>query len=391
MSDVARLAGVKGADPPPPPEAMLPVPGAPRESEQLGRLMRNPPRPVTLPANQPSQFYRGGTQIAALRGAPNETAGCGPEDWVASTTTRFGEPEIGLSLLPGGRTLRAEIEADPTGWLGQAHVERFGTSTALLVKLLDAGQRLPVHYHPSDGFARAHLHSPFGKTEAWIVVGTSEPDPTVYAGFRDGVSAQTADQWVFTQDSEAMLGALNPLSVTVGDTVVIPAGLPHAIGPGVFVVELQQPTDLSITMEWKEFLASPEDAHLGIGFATALQCLDRSPWSPERLRPLLRVTAGIDSPRVDLLGADATGFFRAERLSPRPTMTLDPGFSVLVVLAGNGSLRSAGDSELALHKGSTVVVPHCAGTTTLAGELTAIRARPPDPAVADPSLLGEVR
>lgn len=171
------------------------------------------------------------------------------------------------------------------------------------------------------------------------------------------------------------------LRVAAGDTIVIPAGLPHAVGRGVFVVELQQPTDLSITMEWKDFLASQEDAHLGIGFGTALQCLDRSPWSVERLQPLFRVTAGIDSPQVDLLGAEATGFFRADRISPQPTVALDPGFAVLLVLSGSGSLHSAGGFELALRRGSAVVVPHCAGTTTLVGNITAIRARPPDPFV----------
>ena len=75
---------------------------------------------------------------------------------------------------------------DPENWLGATHVATFGADTALLVKLLDAGQRLPVHCHPSNEFAAAHLDSRYGKTEAWIVVGTTGADPTVHIGFTRG-------------------------------------------------------------------------------------------------------------------------------------------------------------------------------------------------------------
>jgi mannose-6-phosphate isomerase len=97
-------------------------------------------QPIVLPANQPRQFYRGGAAIAELRGT---AAGSdfGPEDWVASTTTRFGKETDGLSTLPDGRYLRDVVLADPETWLGREHVAAFGSSTALLVKLLDAGQR----------------------------------------------------------------------------------------------------------------------------------------------------------------------------------------------------------------------------------------------------------
>ena len=67
---------------------------------------------------------------------------------MGSTTTIFGEDERGLTLLADGRTLRDAIAADPEGFLGAAHVRRYGPDPALLVKLLDAGERLPVHCHP---------------------------------------------------------------------------------------------------------------------------------------------------------------------------------------------------------------------------------------------------
>lgn len=332
--------------------------------------------PLALPANQPQQFYRGGSAIADLRGGGDDRD-YGPEDWVASTTTRFGQQEAGLSHLPDGRLLRSAVADDPVAWLGQRHVEVFGESTALLVKLLDAGQRLPVHCHPSDTFAQQHLGSRFGKTEAWIVVGTSGSDPVVHAGFREDVDEDVVRHWVSTQDSSAMLGSLNRIRVRPGDTVHIPAGTPHAIGAGVFVVELQQPTDFSITLEWEGFLADAEAAFLGMDQESALRTVNRGGFDERALRSLISETGDRDEPRVPLLSHQADEFFRAERLHPAGGgLDLDPSFGVLVVLDGSGNLRHD-NGALPLHRGNTVVVPHSAGQCHLEGELTAVLCRPP--------------
>ncbi|AGT82249.1 class I mannose-6-phosphate isomerase [Amycolatopsis mediterranei] len=336
--------------------------------------------PIRLPANQPPQFYRGGDAIAALRGASPDKK-FGPEDWVASATTMFGQETNGLTRLPGGAWLRDAVEANANGWLGAKHVEALGTSTGLLVKLLDAGQRLPVHFHPDDTFAKRHFDSHFGKTEAWIVVGTYGDDPRVYPGFKETLSKATVSEWTREQDVPSMLGALNSIPVSAGDTVYIPAGLPHAIGEGVFVVELQQPTDFSLTIEWRDFLASPEKGHLGLGFDTAIEALDTSDWDAERLDTIIKRTAGDSSSTVDLLAGGSERFFRAEQLrtDELTTLSLDPSFAVLVVLDGEGTLRTEHGGEHALAKGDTYVVPFDAGQTELSGTATVIRCRPPAP------------
>ncbi|HEU5470071.1 MAG TPA: class I mannose-6-phosphate isomerase [Actinophytocola sp.] len=326
--------------------------------------------PVRLAANQPPRFYRGGAEIATLRGgAPAEY---GPEDWVASCTTLFGEPLAGLSALPDGRWLRDAVRADPVSWLGPDR----GDEPALLVKLLDAGQRLPVHCHPSDEWAKAHLGSRYGKTEAWIVVGTTTPDPTVHIGFREDASADAVAEWVRRQDTPGMLDALNALPVRAGDTVFVPAGLPHAIGAGVFIVELQQPTDLSVMLEWTGFLDSADGGHLGVGYETALGCVDRSGWAAERVAGLIRHPAG-DGPVVELFGPAVDPFFRAQRIDARSGVRCEPGFAVLVVLSGAAELTTEDGERMALRKGDTVVVPHAAGSTAIVGDLVAIRCLPP--------------
>jgi mannose-6-phosphate isomerase len=325
-------------------------------------------RPVRLPANQPDRFYRGGAAIAALRGdAPREF---GPEDWVASCTTLHGAADLGLSVLPDGRVLRDAVAEHAGSWLGDAHVTRFGTDPALLVKLLDAGQRLPVHCHPSDAFATTHFGSRYGKTEAWVVVGTTGPDSTVHIGFADDVAEGTVADWVARQDSAAMLGALNRVTVAPGDTVVMPAGVPHAIGAGVFIVELQQPTDLSVTLEWQGFLDDEAGGHLGIGFETALRCVDRAGWR-DRLGELLRHEADA----VDLFGGATAGFFGAERV--RAGASLSASFAVLVALSGAGVLHTANAGDVPVRRGDTFVVPFAAGAATVSGDLRAVRCLPP--------------
>ncbi|WP_328607103.1 class I mannose-6-phosphate isomerase [Amycolatopsis sp. NBC_00345] len=335
--------------------------------------------PIRLPANQPPQFYRGGDAIAALRGVGSETK-FGPEDWVGSVTTMFGQDTTGLTRLPSGVWLRDAVRENAAAWLGAKHVASLGDSTGLLVKLLDAGQRLPVHFHPSDAFAQQHFDSHFGKTEAWIVVGTYGDDPRVYPGFKETVDKATVAEWTREQDAPSMLGALNSVGVQAGDTVYIPSGLPHAIGEGVFVVELQQPTDFSLTLEWRDFLASPEKGHLGIGFDTAIETLDTSGWDEERLKSIVKHTAADTSSTVDLLAAGSDAFFRADRLQVTGApVALDPSFAVLVVLDGEGTLRTEDGGEHPLAKGDTYVVPYDSGQAEVTGNLTVIRCRPPLP------------
>jgi mannose-6-phosphate isomerase len=336
-------------------------------------------QPVVLPANQPRQFYRGGAAIAALRGVP-PVSEYGPEDWIGSTTPRFGQTTDGLSTLPDGRLLRDAVTAEPEAWLGPDHVATYGTSTALLVKLLDPDQRLPVHCHPSNAFAQQHFGSHFGKTEAWVVIGTGSGDPRVHIGFREPVDRYTLADWVRDQNHDALLGALNSTTVTPGDAIFIPAGLPHAIGAGVFIVELQQPTDLSVTLEWDGFLADAKAGSLGAGFDVALGCVDREGWGDGRWESLVHRTARRDDAVVDLFGPEASQFFRADRLQPKSNggaVDLDPSFAVLVVLDGEATLRTEHGGSLTLRRGETAVVPHAAGMSTVDGDTTVVRCRPP--------------
>jgi mannose-6-phosphate isomerase len=337
-------------------------------------------KPIRLAANRFPRFYRGGSAIDELRGtAPDAGGAFLPEDWVGSTTTAFGSDVDGLTRLEDGRTLREAVAADPEGLLGPEHAEAHGADPALLVKLLHAGERLPVHCHPDRDFARRHLDCPWGKTEAWVIAGTEGPDPVVHLGFREPMDPRRLAELVDTQQVEPLLASLNAVPVAAGDTVLVPAGLPHAIGQGILLVELQEPTDLSVLLEWEGFaIDGRRDGHLGLGFGLALGCVDRSGWDPDRLARL-RSGRGPDRPGVErLLPAEADPFFRAERLAPDPAATLEAAFSILVVTGGSGWLETAGGA-LELGRGDTVLVPYAAGPGTVRGRLAAVRCLPPAP------------
>jgi mannose-6-phosphate isomerase len=327
-------------------------------------------RPQVLDANQPrDRFYVGGDRIAAFR-ASGRVPGNVPEDWVASTTTLFGQTSAGLSCLPNGQLLVDAVRADPEEWLGPDHVREFGDDTCLLVKLLDAGQRLPVHAHPDRAFAMKHLGLVHGKTEAWVFLESA----AVHLAFRREVREEELAQWVNQQDATAMLDAMHTLRVQRGDAVLIPAGMPHAIGEGAFLVELQEPTDLSILMEWSGFdIDGAELGHLGLGFETALRAVDRRSWSLESLELLRGSDAGHEGPLLPT----AAGFFRVYRT--RGSSECQAGYAVLIVVNGEGDLETADDEALRVRAGQTIVVPHAAGPYRLAGDaqLEVLHCRPP--------------
>jgi mannose-6-phosphate isomerase len=147
------------------------------------------------------------------------------------------------------------------------------------------------------------------------------------------------------------------------------------------MVEVQEPSDLGVMLEWSSFGLCPEDATMGLGFDVALGCVRRSAVGPEELASWRRSSATAPETGVgarSAVPAEAEMFFRAEWLCPDPVVELEPAFSILVAVDGTGSLQTeAGSLDLAA--GETVLVPHAAGAAELSGDIAAIRCLPPKP------------
>jgi mannose-6-phosphate isomerase len=328
--------------------------------------------PAKLPSNQFDHFYRGGNRIGALRQGPGGPMR--PEEWIGSITTRFGEAEQGLSKLPDGSYLKDAIAADPIAWLGEEHFAHFGLSIEVLVKLLDPDQRLPVHFHPNKAFAKQHLGLDHGKTEAWIIL-EAPAGAGVGLGFKERQNKDALLELVRAQDSQALLDSLRRSEVSVGDAILVPAGVAHAIDSGIFVLELQEPTDLSALLEWEGFAVDGiKDGHLGLGFETVTDALKLDPLSETEFNSLVMRNALSGGAMRSILPIKSDGYFRAH-LAPG-NGDFEAGFAVALVLNGTGEITFASAPSMPIAQGDAIVIPHAAGNYSITGA-NVIISRPP--------------
>ncbi len=126
-----------------------------------------------------------------------------------------------------GKTLDEYITENPDA----AAFEKF----PLLIKFIDAEDRLSVQVHPDDGFA-ADVENDVGKTEMWYIADAKEGAEIIY-GIKDGVGELRCDSGI---------GELvKTVKVKKGDSFFIPSGMLHAIGKGCLIAEIQQNSDLT--------------------------------------------------------------------------------------------------------------------------------------------------
>ena len=326
-----------------------------------------------LPSNQFDHFYKGGNRIGKLRNGPGGPMR--PEEWIGSTTTRFGESINGLSKLANGQLLRDVISEDPINWLGKKHIAKFGNSIEILVKLLDPDQRLPVHYHPDQKFAKEKLHLNHGKTEAWIILD-APVGAKVGIGFKEQMQKADVARLVASHDSAGLLDSLVFKEVKAGDAVFVPAGVVHAIESGIFVLELQEPTDLSILLEWDGFAVDGDkDGHLNLGFDTALDALRLNPLSVEQQGQIISRFESSEVISHGIFKSIADNFFRADYLTG-DSKKIEPGFGIFLALAGNGVMKFSNSNPLEVNTGDAIVIPYSAGEFNLEN-CAGILSRPP--------------
>jgi mannose-6-phosphate isomerase len=297
-----------------------------------------------------------------------------PEEWIGSVTTRFGEAEQGLSRLSDGTLLKDAIKANPDSWLGADHVKNFGLSTEILIKLLDPDQRLPVHFHPNKSFSKQHLGLDHGKTEAWIIL-EAPSGSGVGLGFKESQNKEDLLSLVRNQDSAALLASLRRSEVSVGDAILVPAGVAHAIDAGIFLLELQEPTDLSALLEWEGFAVDGiKDGHLGLGFETVTDALKLDPLTDSEFESLILRNVLSGGALRSILPLKADGYFRAH-LAPQAG-DFEAGFAIALVLNGSGTVTFANADTMEITQGDALVIPHAAGNYSVSGA-NVIICRPP--------------
>jgi mannose-6-phosphate isomerase len=359
----------------------------------------NIPAILRLPPNRVWRTYPGGRTLDALEGrrAPRDTHFA--EDWVASTTRAINEgressPQEGYSSVGfDGRTvlLRDLMEQAPEQVLGREHFERYGPNTQFLLKLLDSAVRLHVQAHPTREFAERHLGSSSGKTEAYVILGirAEVEEPFIHLGFQRPLPRERLREAVLEQDTATILGCFEKIPVRAGDVFYVPGGLPHAIGEGIFMIEIMEPTDFAVRLEFERGgYVLPERARfMGRDVEFALNMLELGGVSVEevveryfcRPRDVVKRENFEESILIDRRQTPCFSVRRVRARAGAPCVREAGAFHVGIVSGGAGRV-SAGEQSMTLAMGDRFLVPHQTAEVTFEGEpeLEVVLTYPPD-------------
>jgi mannose-6-phosphate isomerase len=198
----------------------------------------------------------------------------------------------------------------------------------------------------------------------------------VHVGWNQAVDRDELDRRRDAQDSEWMLSRMNRVVVRPGMGVLVPAGTVHAIDGGIFVAEVQEPTDFSILLEWSVTTSTRDESHLDLGFDAVMPAVSTEKLDAAALDALIS-TAGTTPAGNDfrsLLPAAADPYFRLFDAAGE-TAAREAGFAVVLVREGSGALVSDAGS-VDVERGQVYAVPHAFGAWRLAGEADVLVAAP---------------
>ena len=248
----------------------------------------------------------------------------------------------GSSAIRGSDlTLRDLMLQDPQGLMGRGVWPTREGFFPLLVKYIDAADKLSVQVHPDDDLARAEGDS--GKSEAWVVLGGGE-NARIICGLKDGVTKDEFAAVAHTAEVENLLETITPQA---GDGIYVPAGTVHAIGPDVVVFEVQQNSDLTYRLyDW----GRPRETHV----EKALEAI--------RFGPEAQVPSGAGPIDADNEWLFRTPYFTTRRVTVRGPATFgtEGTFKIMSVIEGQGTIgwHSGGEEPpLVLRRGDTALIP----------------------------------
>lgn len=225
----------------------------------------------------------------------------------------------------------------------------------LLFKFLDAHQWLSLQVHPDDQRASRLEPPDLGKTEAWFILA-AEPGSSLYAGLKRGFDRAALVREVARGTPHLCVTRFEPAA---GECYFLPAGTPHALGPGLLVAEIQQSSDVTYRLfDWNR--TGPDGRPRELHVEEALDAIDygRVATNPQRPAPA-------DQPSAErLVQCEAFVLDRWQVDEPR-TLGGDERCHILAVLSG--AIDLAGDAAGApLAAGDVVLLPASCGATRVA-------------------------
>jgi mannose-6-phosphate isomerase len=204
----------------------------------------------------------------------------------------------------------------------------------LLVKLLDAEDKLSLQVHPPEKVAAKLGGEP--KTEFWYVVA-ADPDTKIFVGFKHAI---TREQFEKSLRAASAADHIHSIRVKPGDAMFLPAGRFHAVGAGCVLVEIQQNSDTTYRMfDWNRRDDGGNLRQLHI--EEALESIDFDD-----------VTPNLVEPKGELLARNELFEIQRWNLDQPREVTARGQFAVVCCLTG--SMRCA---DVDLHPGEFCLVP----------------------------------
>lgn len=301
------------------------------------------------------RYLWGGRRLAEL-GKPIGDEPCA-ESW--EICDRADDQSVVAEGPLAGATLHELMVERGSEILGRhAPLPRF----PLLVKFLDTQLPLSVQVHPDDALA-ARLSPPdLGKTEAWVVLDV-RAGGFLLAGLKRGFDRRAFERELLRGTAELCLARFEPRP---GECYFIPAGLVHALGPGLLVAEIQQSSDVTYRLwDWNRTDAEgrPRELHLEAG----LEAVD------DRLGPASAVTPQPtgDAERQRLVACDKFVIDRLSLAEPRD-LSLDNRCHILLTLSGDIELQRQAAPNCSAHPGDVYLLPASLGEVRLAPKPQAV-------------------
>ena len=308
-----------------------------------------------------NRTYRGGKVLGEFIHLSDPRDSFTPEDWISS----FQEAKNPV-YIEGEGISRVMVNGEEKKITDVVLPEDFGrgrTDSGVLIKFLDSAERLGIQVHPTREYAARVLSSPYGKTECWHILATREvagEKAAVYLGFREHVTKEYWKELFDKQDIPGMLNALHRFEVEPGQTILVTGGMPHAIGAGCFLLEIQEPSDYTMRTE-KVTLAgaflTPQQIHYGVGEELLFECFDYTPRTREDIMSTFFLKERVGEQREKhLVTYEDTPFFALDRVDGGHYSVTSSDCITVVVVRDGGEL-TVGDEKTLLWRGDKFFVP----------------------------------
>ncbi|MBI4979796.1 MAG: class I mannose-6-phosphate isomerase [Spirochaetes bacterium] len=238
----------------------------------------------------------------------------------------------------------------------------------LLVKFLDAADKLSVQVHPDNAYAKKY-HNSFGKTEIWFILAAKKGAHLI-VGLGDGIQKKDLSAAI---KEKRITDVLKYIPVKAGDVIYLPAGRVHAILEGIVLAEIQQTSDLTFRLyDWDRVDDDGKPRTLHIDESLAVINFD----DHEAVKLEKNFTAEKGCKTAPVITGD---FFSIEEIhlsGTRPlyrrSTVIKESFEIIIAVNGEGSVLYDKGEETFV-KGESLLLPASMGEYTVTGNLEFLR------------------